>query len=66
MSDRTRSKTKKKKKVDASRYDNRSGATAAGSPGADETVRLNVGMYVCKRSIYKAHTCRQLGKSNYA
>ena len=50
VSDRTRSKTeKKKKKVDASRYDNRSGATrdaatAAGSPGADETVRLNVGL----------------------
>jgi len=42
VSDRTRSKTEKKKKVDASRYDNRSGATrdaatAAGSPGADAT-----------------------------
>jgi len=43
VSDRTRSKTKKKKKVDARRYDNRSGATrdaatTAGSTGADPTV----------------------------
>jgi len=39
----TRSKTKKKKKVDANRYDNRSDvacdAPAAGSPSADVTLQ---------------------------